>query len=90
MSLVTAVIAIVAWSLDVIGYDKNLDQPSWCWIDPETTVVNALFWQYMTGKAWEMASYVITVVQYTVVQWKIRRQVNEDLSFENVFCFQSN
>ncbi|XP_041375949.1 G-protein coupled receptor 157-like [Gigantopelta aegis] len=59
-------IVTVSLSLDVLGYDSDLNQDSWCWVDPR--VSHALVWQFVTGKGWELASYVITVVIYTVVK----------------------
>lgn len=57
-------VAVLTLSLDVIGYDKNI--ASWCWIDPNTPAI--LFWQFFTGKAWEMSAYLLTIIMYTVVR----------------------
>lgn len=67
-------VTMIALAVDVLGYDQTLDQASWCWIDPR--VQNALFWQFFTGKFWEMLSYVLIVVLYTTVScyiWKMVR-----------------
>ena len=60
-------------ALDVTGYDEHLDHPSWCWIDPHRS--DALFWQYFTGKSWEICSYIVTVVLYTLIKLFLIRQV---------------
>ncbi|KAL3865720.1 hypothetical protein ACJMK2_043080 [Sinanodonta woodiana] len=65
------IIVIVALSMNVLGYDQALDQASWCWIDPR--VPNALFWQFLTGKFWEILAYITTVILYLMVTcylWK--------------------
>ena len=59
-------IVIVSLSFDVLGYDTDLNQDSWCWVDPR--VPHALVWQFVTGKGWEIAAYVITVVIYAIVK----------------------
>jgi hypothetical protein len=69
------VIASVTLGLDVLGYDKTLAFPSWCWIEP--TVSRALFWQYFSGKFWEMLAYVIVCVMYAVIKYKLEMQVCE-------------
>ncbi|KAL5005404.1 hypothetical protein ScPMuIL_018860 [Solemya velum] len=69
-----AVIAVLALSMDVLGYDESLHQASWCWIDPR--VENALFWQFFTGKFWEIVAYIATLILYTKVKvylWKRSR-----------------
>ncbi|KAJ8303200.1 hypothetical protein KUTeg_019596 [Tegillarca granosa] len=58
-------ITTMALAVDVLGYDQTLDQASWCWIDPR--VQNALFWQFFTGKFWEILSYIFIVVLYTTI-----------------------
>ncbi len=63
---------------DVIGYDDDLTFPSWCWIDPERD--DALFWQYFSGKAWEIAAYVITVILYTIIKGHLIAQVSTYLA----------
>ena len=64
---------MIAASVDVIGYDDQLGHPSWCWIDPGRSDV--LFWQYFTGKAWEIVSYIMTAVLYTLVKLFLMKQV---------------
>ena len=63
----------IALGMDILGYDQNLTFPSWCWINPE--VDNALFWQYFTGKLWEMLSYILVGVLYALIKHKLHVQV---------------
>ena len=66
------VVAVLALSLGVIGYDKTI--ASWCWIDPGTPAI--LFWQFFTGKAWEMSTYILTIIMYTVVRCYLFKHVS--------------
>lgn len=66
-----AVIAIVSWSLDVLGHDPAVKGPSWCWIKPNVEVVSTLFWQYVTGKCWEMTCYLVTAVTYALIKRRL-------------------
>ncbi|CAG2206704.1 GPR157 [Mytilus edulis] len=63
-SMAYSTITIIALSTNVLGYDTTLDQPSWCWIDPR--VPHALFWQFFTGKFWEICTYIATIVLYSM------------------------
>lgn len=68
-------VAVVTLSLGVIGYDQNI--ASWCWIDPDTPAI--LFWQFFTGKAWEMSSYLLTIIMYSVVRGFLFKHVSRRL-----------
>lgn len=68
-------VAVVTLSLGVIGYDKNI--ASWCWIDPDTPAI--LFWQFFTGKAWEMSTYLLTIIMYSVVRGFLFKHVSRRL-----------
>ena len=57
--------------MDVLGYDPQITQASWCWIDPKTP--NMAVWNFMTGKAWELLAYFLTVVFYTAVRISLLR-----------------
>ncbi|XP_062619864.1 G-protein coupled receptor 157-like [Saccostrea cucullata] len=70
---VPGLVAILSLSLDVIGYDKNI--ASWCWIDPNTPAI--LFWQFFTGKAWEMTAYLSTIIMYSVVRCFLFKHTNK-------------
>ncbi|ELU04842.1 hypothetical protein CAPTEDRAFT_35700, partial [Capitella teleta] len=67
-----AVVGIVPWALGVIGHDGSLKVPSWCWINPG--LQSALFWQYFSGKAWEIASYITVVVLYARIKVALCKQ----------------
>ena len=60
---------------DVVGHDDTLPFPSWCWID--TSREDVLAWQYLSGKGWEVACYVLTVMLYVSVKIHLVRQVSK-------------
>ena len=74
LSFFSACIGITVLSLGVLGYDPELKYPSWCWIDSQNH--NALLWQYVTGKAWEILSYFLSVVLYAAVKCTLIKQVS--------------
>jgi len=69
------IVSVTALSLGVLGHDDNLRCPSWCWIDPDVRLLSSLSWQYITGKAWEIACYFVIVGLYVPVKCKIQKQV---------------
>ncbi|XP_060072132.1 G-protein coupled receptor 157-like [Ylistrum balloti] len=73
-----SVVTITAWSSDVLGYDHNITQASWCWIDP--LVPNAIVWQLFTGKVWEFTCSLLTTGLSFVVVVYIRRKAKTSLA----------
>lgn len=71
LSYWTAAVTTAALASRVLGYDPNLHQASWCWIDPKAEL--NVMWNFLTGKAWELAAYFVTVFLYTVVRITILR-----------------
>ena len=69
--MISVLVTIVALSCDVLGYDPNLHQASWCWIDPEAP--NPLFWTFFTGKAWELTASVLTLGLYSAIKLHLFR-----------------
>ena len=68
----TATIAVLVLAMDVVGWD-DLPFPSWCWID--TSLDNAVMWQYLSGKLWEILSFAIIVTMITIIKVKLMKQV---------------
>ena len=75
----TGIVTSVALACDVIGYDKDLKHPSWCWIDTEKP--NLLLWQYFTVKGWEIIAYITTVILYTKLKCFLSDRVSYLFSF---------
>ena len=57
--------------MGVLGYDPQILQASWCWIRPDTPHMAA--WNFMTGKAWELLAYCLTLAFYTAVRLSLLR-----------------
>ncbi|XP_021346188.1 G-protein coupled receptor 157-like [Mizuhopecten yessoensis] len=73
-----SIVTIAAWSSDVLGYDHNITQASWCWIDP--LVPHAMVWQLFTGKVWEFSCSALTTGLSFAVFVYIRRKANTSLA----------
>jgi len=71
----TGVVTVTALSLGVLGRNRHTLEPSWCWVDPDAGPASTLWWQYFTGKAWEIACYVVIFVLYVPVKCKLQKQV---------------
>ena len=71
---VSAAIAIVILSSGVIGYNEELDVPSWCWIDPNAHP-SAILWQYLAGKLWEIIAFAIILALYAAIKCTLWKQV---------------
>ena len=67
---------MTALSVGVLGHDDDLHRPSWCWIDPDVQLLSTVWWQYITGKAWEISCYFIIIALYVHVRCKIQKQVS--------------
>ena len=70
------VVMVTALSLGVLGRNKHSHGPSWCWIDPDALPSSTVLWQYFTGKAWEIACYVVIFGLYVPVKCKLQKQVS--------------
>ncbi|XP_070177810.1 G-protein coupled receptor 157-like [Littorina saxatilis] len=68
---VPTIITAAALGFEVLGYDPKITQASWCWIDPKTP--HQPVWNFMTGKAWELLAYFLTIVFYTAVRISLLR-----------------
>ncbi|CAH1788907.1 unnamed protein product [Owenia fusiformis] len=71
--ILPAVVMVTALGMNVLGYDRNLKHASWCWIEP--TLKTALFWQYMSGKAWEVLACIATALLYIATKIYLKRQM---------------
>ena len=67
---------MTALSVGVLGRNEHSHKPSWCWINPDAgPAASTLWWQYFTGKAWEVACYVVILALYVPVKCKLQKQV---------------
>ena len=70
------IVAVTALALGVLGHNDDLHEPSWCWIDPDVQLLSTVWWQYITGKAWEISCYFIIIALYVHVRCKLQKQVS--------------
>ncbi|XP_062504929.1 G-protein coupled receptor 157-like isoform X2 [Corticium candelabrum] len=60
-----AVVTCVALVKGKLGYTESSDTVGWCWIEArEVADSEAVVWMVVTGKGWEIISYVVVVVLY--------------------------
>jgi len=69
------VIVGTALGLKKLGNDKDFFSSGWCWIDSKLESQNKLLWMLITGKAWEIAAYIICSIFYLMLKGHIRKEV---------------
>lgn len=89
---VPVLVLVVTLVRNRYGYNNSLSESQiwWCWVKvkkhetyPETLL--PLFWQLFTGKFWEINSYIIVVVLYSLVRYKIRQHVSYLSNAESLY-----
>nr|KAG5705926.1 hypothetical protein BaRGS_010816 [Batillaria attramentaria] len=80
--VVPSAITVAALYMRVLGYDANLNQASWCWIDPGADLM--VMWNFLTGKAWELMAYVLSVVLFGAVKLHLIRHKFRDVKFSKI------
>lgn len=73
--LVPAVVTGVALGKGKLGYTKYGDTAGWCWISGNISSSDTHLWMVLTGKGWEILSYVVVVVLYVLIKVHIWREV---------------
>lgn len=72
------VIAITALATGKLGEDGTYATGSWCWISKEIEPFDVqIQWMYLTGKAWELITYLVTATLYILLKlftWRMRRR----------------
>ena len=66
-------ITFVAIYYNVLGNDRDDVSAGWCWI--AHGVVHRTFWMLITGKAWEIAGYILISIFYAMLKWHIHQEV---------------
>ena len=69
-------LAIVTTALakDKLGNDKDFTTGGWCWIDISAN--DKLLWMLITGKAWEVAAYILIAILFFTIKYHIRSEVS--------------
>lgn len=62
-------IAITALATRKLGEDGTYATGSWCWISKEIEPFDVqIQWMYLTGKAWELITYLVTATLYILLK----------------------
>ncbi|XP_068698554.1 G-protein coupled receptor 157-like [Montipora foliosa] len=67
------VIVGTALGLNKLGNDNDYFTSGWCWI--QFNLSDKRFWMLITGKGWEMASYILCSAFYFMLKLHIRNEV---------------
>ncbi|OWF41447.1 G-protein coupled receptor 157-like [Mizuhopecten yessoensis] len=70
--LIPVTITVVALGSGVLGEDDYSGSGPWCWI--KSDVSNNVMWKLVTGKAWEVMTYMVTLVLYILIKFSIWRE----------------
>ena len=71
--VVPLLITSIAAHWQVLGPDKDKESAGWCWIKSDAN--NKLAWLLATGKAWEIAAYIVIVAFYAMLKCHVKKQV---------------
>ncbi|KAM7438168.1 Basement membrane-specific heparan sulfate proteoglycan core protein [Porites harrisoni] len=68
-------IGIIAFTMGAYGFSRNVLTPGWCWISENQKWWKVVMWMFITGKGWEIMSYICIFKFYLLVILQIRREV---------------
>ena len=68
-------IGIIAFTMGAYGFSRNVLTPGWCWISENQKWWKVVMWMFITGKGWEIISYICIFKFYLLVILQIRREV---------------
>lgn len=71
------VIVGIALGLNKLGNDLDRVTSGWCWIKSNEN--DKFFWMLITGKAWEISSYILCFLFYLLLKLHIRKKVSARL-----------
>ncbi|XP_069122646.1 G-protein coupled receptor 157-like [Argopecten irradians] len=74
--IVPVTVTSVALGYGVLGADNYSGSGPWCWINGKAE--NKLMWKLVTGKGWEILTYITTLVIYVLLKffkWRENRQI---------------
>ena len=69
------IIVGTALGLKKLGNDKDFYTSGWCWISSALTKEERYLWMLLTGKAWEIAAYVLCSTFYLMLKCHIHKEV---------------
>ncbi|XP_033763349.1 G-protein coupled receptor 157-like [Pecten maximus] len=82
--IVPVTITGVALGYGALGEDDYFGSGPWCWINRD--VNNRLMWKVVTGKGWEIMTYILTLVIYILLKffkWRESRRHNRQFSWSD-------
>ena len=69
------IIVGTALGLNKLGNDKDFFTSGWCWIYFGLTDEDKHLWMLLTGKAWEIAAYILCSTFYVMLKCHIHKEV---------------
>lgn len=69
------IITGIAFGENKLGNDYDFYSAGWCWISGNLTTREKQIWMLLTGKAWEMAAYVLISTFFWGLKYHIRKEV---------------
>ena len=73
------IIVGTALGLNKLGNDKDFYTSGWCWISSALTNEERYLWMLLTGKAWEIAAYVLCSTFYLMLKCHIHKEVSDNI-----------
>ncbi|CAH3195451.1 unnamed protein product [Porites evermanni] len=73
--VIPILIAFIAFTAGAYGFSKNVGTSGWCWISGNQEWWKVVMWMFITGKGWEIISYICIIYFYLLVILQIRREV---------------
>ncbi|XP_065842657.1 uncharacterized protein [Oscarella lobularis] len=73
-------LALLALEMNQLGYASTQDSAGWCWITDHglSHRTEQLVWMTVTGKGWEVLSYVLVVCLYVAIKCHLQYNQRED------------
>lgn len=65
-----------ALELGKLGNDNDFYSAGWCWIDSSLKRSDKQMWMLLSGKAWEIAAYILCATFYLMLKCYIRKEVS--------------
>ncbi|XP_062576052.1 G-protein coupled receptor 157-like [Saccostrea cucullata] len=82
------VITLVAAFKNVLGEDQYIGSGPWCWIKGCMDNSELILWMTLTGKGWEIMTYIITAFLYIYLKYymikKRRRERRPNLRYSHI------
>lgn len=87
--IVPAAITGIALGKGKLGYMETSDTVGWCWIHGDAIDGGVIIWMVISGKGWEIISYVIVIVLYVLIKayiWRAKRNPENAMksSFDSI------